>query len=60
LIDDVREWAAEVAKREEEVVAATRRVIERNRKSDAVVRVVDAAGKPIAGAKVSVAQTKHE
>ena len=34
--------------------------IERNRKADAVVRVVDAAGRPVAGARVTVVQTGHE
>ncbi len=33
--------------------------IERWRKGDAVVRVVDAAGQPVAGAKVAVRQTRH-
>ena len=37
-----------------------RPAIDRNRKSDAVVRVVDAAGQPVAGARVAVAQTGHE
>ena len=60
LSDDVREWTAEVAKREEEIVAATRQAIERNRMSGAVVRVVDAAGKPVVGAKINVTQTSHE
>jgi len=60
LIDDAGEWQAEMGKREEEIVAATRQAIERNRKSDAVVRVVDAAGKPVAGARISLTQTGHE
>ncbi len=34
--------------------------IEKNRKSDAVLTVVDAAGKPIADAQVKLTQTSHE
>ena len=48
------------ARLEREIVAATGPAIERNRKSDAVVRVVDSAGQPIAGARVKVVQTGHE
>jgi len=33
--------------------------IEKHRKGDAVVRVVDASGKPVAGAAVRVEQTRH-
>ena len=33
--------------------------IEKHRKGDAVIRVVDAAGKPVSGASVRVAQTRH-
>jgi len=33
--------------------------IERHRKADATVRVVDGAGKPVAGARVAVEQTRH-
>ena len=34
--------------------------IEQNRKSDAVLTIVDAAGKPLAGAEVKIAQKSHE
>ena len=34
--------------------------IEKNRKGDCRVRLVDAAGKPLAGARVDVKQTSHE
>ena len=34
--------------------------IEKNRKSDAVLTVLDAAGKPLSGAEVRVAQKSHE
>jgi endo-1,4-beta-xylanase len=34
--------------------------IEKHRKADAVIRVVDAAGKPVPGARVKVEQTRHE
>jgi GH35 family endo-1,4-beta-xylanase len=47
-------------KREDEIVAATRLAIDQNRKSDAVIRVVDATGKSIPRARVAVAQTAHE
>ncbi len=57
---DGRELLVEAGKREEEIVAATRQAIEKNRKSEALVRVVDAAGKPVPGAKISVTQTGHE
>ena len=57
---DAQELLAEAGQREAEIVAATQQAIERNRKSDALVRVVDGAGKPVAGAKISVTQTGHE
>jgi GH35 family endo-1,4-beta-xylanase len=48
------------ASREREIVEATGPAIDRNRKSEAVVRVVDSSGRPVAGAKVRIAQTSHE
>jgi len=48
------------ARRETEIVATTAAAIERIRKSDALIRVVDAAGKPVAGAQVTVTQSAHE
>ncbi|MCX7046829.1 MAG: endo-1,4-beta-xylanase [Candidatus Sumerlaeota bacterium] len=59
-LTDDKEILDAAEKRESEIVAATAAAIEKNRKSDAVVRVVDAAGKPIADAKVSITQTGHE
>ncbi len=50
----------DAADRERAIVAATGPAIDRNRKTDAVVRVVDAAGQPVAGAKIQVSQTRHE
>lgn len=43
-----------------EVEARIAAGIEKNRKGDAVLRVVDAAGKPVQGARVEVRQTGHE
>jgi len=43
-----------------EVEARIAAGIERNRKGDAVVRVVDAEGRPVKGARVEVRQTGHE
>lgn len=57
---DAKELFAETERRENEIVAATQPAIEKNRKSDAVIRVVDADGKPVHGAKFSVKQTGHE
>jgi hypothetical protein len=42
-----KESFATAEKREDEIVAATRSAIEKNRKSDAVIRVVDSTGKSI-------------
>ena len=54
------ELDAMAARRESELVAATAAAIERHRKSDALIRVVDGAGRPVAGAQVAVQQTAHE
>jgi endo-1,4-beta-xylanase len=55
------EELAEAAEaREREIVAGTRPAIEKHRKTDATIRVVDAGGGPVAGAKVSVEQTGHD
>ena len=51
------ESAMDAQKAEDAILEEARRDIEANRKSDAVVRVVDANGKPVAGAAVSVEQT---
>jgi hypothetical protein len=34
--------------------------IERHRKSDMTLTIVDASGKPVGGAKVKITQTSHE
>lgn len=44
---------------DEELLNAADTRIEKCRKADATVRVTDSSGKPIAGAKVSVEQTRH-
>jgi GH35 family endo-1,4-beta-xylanase len=59
-VSDGTALRAEQDRREQATLAATGPAIEANRKADAVVRVVDAAGLPLAGARVSVAQTGHE
>jgi endo-1,4-beta-xylanase len=46
--------------REQEVLAATASAFTRYRQADALIRVLNAAGQPIAGAEVSVEQTGHE
>ena len=56
---DAKELAPMTAKQETEFVAALDARIEKNRTSDATVRVVGADGKPIAGAAVVVEQTRH-
>lgn len=48
------------ARRERAIVDATAAAIEKNRKSDAVVQVVDPSGRPIPGARVTIVQTSHE
>jgi len=53
------EIATMAAKAEEQFVAALDEKIEKNRKSGAAIRVVDAGGKPVAGAQVTVEQTRH-
>lgn len=46
--------------RDPAVNARIERNIEKYRKGDATIEVVDAKGKPVKGAKVAVRQTKHE
>ena len=43
-----------------DVLAATHSAIEKNRKGDAQVRVVDATGRPVTGARIAVEQTQHD
>ncbi|MCX7010615.1 MAG: endo-1,4-beta-xylanase, partial [Kiritimatiellaeota bacterium] len=46
--------------RDEKLNAHIERNIEQYRKGDAAITVVDAAGQPVSGAKISVQQTGHE
>jgi GH35 family endo-1,4-beta-xylanase len=57
---DKQELAQAAEKREWEVVAATQAAIEKHRKVDATIRVLDAGGQPVPGAKVSLEQTSHD
>jgi GH35 family endo-1,4-beta-xylanase len=60
VLTDGSELRAEAEEREREIVASTTRDIAANRMAEALVRVEDAAGRPVHGASVSVAQTGHE
>ena len=60
VLADKQELAEAAEKREREIVAATQAAIEKHRKADAKIRIVDAAGRPMPGVKVSVEQTAHE
>jgi GH35 family endo-1,4-beta-xylanase len=42
-----------------ELLATADERIERHRKADAIIAVVDAAGEPVSGAKLTVEQTRH-
>jgi hypothetical protein len=55
-----KELAEATEAREREIVAQTQSAIEKHRKADATIRVVNAAGHPAAGAKVSVEQHFRE
>ncbi len=55
-----RELAEAAEKREREIVAATEASIEKHRKADTKIRVVDAEGKPVIGVKIAIEQTSHE
>jgi len=59
-LTDGKELMAQAAKRETEVVVATRDAIERHRKTDAVLRILDANGQPVRNANITVTQTAHE
>ncbi len=54
------ELAAAAEQREAAIVAATAAAIEKHRKADAQVRIVDAGGRPLSGVKVAVEQVSHE
>jgi len=51
--------AGAAAPSEDDLLASAPDRIEKHRKADAAVRVVDAAGKPVPGAEVRVRQTRH-
>ncbi len=55
-----RELAEIGEKRERAIVAATQSAIEKNRKAEATIQVVDAAGQAMPGVNVSIEQTAHE
>jgi len=57
---DKRELFEAAEKREQEIVAATAAAIDKHRKSGCTLRLVDSAGRALAGAKVSVEQVRHE
>lgn len=59
-LPDAKELAEAAEARERAVVAATGAAIEKHRKADAKVRVVDAEGSPLAGVKIRVEQTGHD
>jgi GH35 family endo-1,4-beta-xylanase len=50
---------ARAAMTEQDILRGANARIERYRKADAVVRVVDARGKPVPGAKVRIEQVRH-
>jgi GH35 family endo-1,4-beta-xylanase len=54
------EVAADALRLEAQVLAESEAGIERNRKGDVVVRILDTNGQPIPHARVTVEQTRHE
>ncbi len=54
------EMAAEMRRIETDLLASCDARIERHRKSDATIRVVDSAGRPLAGAEVEVELVRHD
>jgi len=52
-------WAVCAELSDEQLLATADQRIEKHRMADATVLVLDAAGKPVPGAKVSVEQTRH-
>jgi GH35 family endo-1,4-beta-xylanase len=55
-----KELTMEGQKREDAALAKAQKDLERNRKGDATVRVVDANGKPVPGAAVTVELSRHD
>ncbi len=60
VIANKQELTEAAEKREEEIVAGTQSAIEKCRKADAAIRVVDAAGRPLSSVQVSIKQTAHD
>jgi GH35 family endo-1,4-beta-xylanase len=56
----LKEMAEAAEAREQEVVATTKPAIEKNRKAEAKIRVVDAEGRPVPGVRLTVEQTGHD
>jgi GH35 family endo-1,4-beta-xylanase len=56
----LKEMSEAAEAREREVVAATKPAIEKNRKADAKIRVVDAEGRPVPDVRLTVEQTSHD
>ncbi|MHB8902545.1 MAG: endo-1,4-beta-xylanase [Thermoguttaceae bacterium] len=56
----LKEMAEAAEAREQEVVAATQPAIEKNRKAEAKIRVVDAEGRPVPDVRLTVEQTGHD
>jgi len=59
-LPDAKELGGAAEARERQIVAETRERIEKHRKADAKIRVVNAAGLPVAGAKIHAEQTGHD
>ncbi|HUT58240.1 MAG TPA: endo-1,4-beta-xylanase [Phycisphaerae bacterium] len=57
---DAKTWQAALAQREKEIVAMSAEKIEKLRKADVAVRVLEAGGKPMPGAKLAVRLKRHE
>lgn len=53
-------WACAAAAPDEQLLAQADQRIEKHRKADATVSLLDASGKPVPGAKLVVEQTRHE
>jgi GH35 family endo-1,4-beta-xylanase len=55
-----RDWRAQTAERDAKTLEEARKAIERVRKTDIVLEVVDGSGAPVPGAALSVRQTAHD
>jgi GH35 family endo-1,4-beta-xylanase len=60
VVVEQRELAEAAEQREQEILAATQSAIEKNRKTEAKFRILNAAGGPVSGVKVAVEQISHE